>query len=86
METDSFKWAETEKKKKEMRTSEERENFSKLRSVAEISSKKFTPGFSPCNTLRTILKIDKGGTQTNGPTNKKVNDYTESLPPNMLYN
>ena len=36
-------------------------------------------GSSTCKIAWTILKIDKGGTQTNEPEDKKVDDNTQSL-------
>ena len=33
----------------------------------------------------TILKMDKGGIQTNGPEEKKVKDDTQRLTPKRLY-
>ena len=36
-------------------------------------------GYFPCKILRTILKMDKVRTQTNGPEDKKVDDDTQGL-------
>ena len=44
----------------------------KMNSVAENSFNKFIPGQSRFKIHRSVLKIDKGGTRTDGPTNKEI--------------
>ena len=78
LEADIVKQAEI-KDKITKSTSDERENFLKPSSAAETSSKGKSLGNPPCKPLRTILKIDKGKTQTNGPKGKKVDDNAQGL-------
>ena len=58
------------KKLKKNSISNERENFSKLNSSAEISSKGYLSG-PLCKILRTILKVEDEKTSTNEAENNK---------------
>ena len=82
LEADTYQTSEDEKKKKKIQKStlDEREKFSKARSAVEISSKGINIwAVLYCKILGTILKIHKGGTQTNGPEDKEVNDDVQGL-------
>ena len=42
-------------------------------------------GSPPCKILKTILKKDPGGTQTNGPKSKKIDNFTQGITSERLY-
>ena len=60
-----------------MRTSDERENFSKPNSDAGISSKEQTA----YKIRGTVVKMDCGTTQRNGPEDKIMDDDVQSHTP-----
>ena len=61
-----------ERKNLKKNTSEERENYSKLNNIAEISSKDENLGCFFRKILGAILKENQRRTRTNGPENKKT--------------
>ena len=65
---------------KEKRKSQTNEKDSRNQTLLQEYHKRDKPlGCLLCNILRTILKLDKGGSQKNGPEDKKVDDDIQVL-------
>ena len=79
MEEDTIKQAVI--KRKEKSTLEKRESFSNKTLLQKSHQRNKHLGSTPCKILVTILRFDKGRTQTNRPKNKKADDHTLGLTP-----
>ena len=82
LEAGTIKQEEMKEKKKENSTFEGQENISKPPKSHQRNEHLGSPSYK---ILGTILKIDKEGTQTNGPGNKKVDDYAQGLTSKRSY-
>ena len=67
-----------------MKEKEKKHNLIRTRKQQQKSRRRNKqPGSLSWKILRTLLKMDLGGTQTNRPEDKKVDDNTQGLKPEI---